>query len=160
MAATECCSCLKYTWAGQHKYAHTITTISHLQLITTLIQRGNNSHFRNLQFDFLVLSTENTVCISKCRHIKVFWYFKWKNTDESIDTPIYLPLLLQRLKGCLPGFFPLKHENGMCTERQTWFYQQRRKNCGRTVPLWMKKWRAVTFMIPAKDWELGNLRGQ
>lgn len=35
-------------------------------------------------------------------------------------------------------FLPWNTRIAMCKERQTWLYWQRRKNYGRTVPLWMK----------------------
>lgn len=104
MAATECCSCLKYTWALQqgsinmHTWSQPLVTFSSSQ---HSCRRAIIHVSETAVWFFFVLSTENTASISKCWHTKVFWYFKWKNADESIYPPIYPTLLLQSL----PGFF-------------------------------------------------------
>lgn len=157
MAATECCSCLKYTWALQqgsinmHRWSQPLVTFSSSQ-------HSCRRAIIHVSETCSLIFTEYTASISKCRHTKVFWYFKWKNKDASIYPPIYLTLLLQRLKGCLPGFF----------SPETWEWHVHRKanlilstEEEELYPCeWKWQWRPVTFMTPAKDWELGNLRGQ
>lgn len=120
----------------QHKYAHMITTISHLQLITTLMQKGNNSCFRNLQFDFFWCYLQRIQQVFQNADTqRYFGILNGKNKDASIYPPIYLTLLLQRLKGCLPGFFSPWNMRMACAQKGKPDFINRG---GRTVPLWMK----------------------